>query len=60
MITVEASTIVDLCSAKTPMELATPIENTEVVMDPAAENPAPAAFRQITPTLLARCAGVHS
>ena len=60
MITVEASAIVDRCSAKTPREFATPMVNAEVLIEPAAEQPALAALLQMTPTLAARCSGVHS
>ena len=60
MMTVDSSAKVNRCSAKTPLEFATPTFNEEVVMDPAAEHPRSAAFRQIIPTLAARCSGVHS
>ena len=59
MITVDRSVIVDSCCAKTPLEFATPIANEDVVINPAAEQPVPAAFRQMTPALAARCSGVH-
>src|SRR5207237_2107453 len=60
MTTVDASAIVNRCSAKIPFELETPISNEEVVIDPAAEHAEAAAFWQIDPTLAARCSGVHS
>ncbi len=34
--------------------------NAEVLIEPAAEQPALAALLQMTPTLAARCSGVHS
>src|SRR5436190_22880371 len=60
IITVDASAIVDRCSAKMPLELETPISSEDVVIDPAAEHAEAAAFRQMDPTLAARCSGVHS
>src|SRR5438067_2398206 len=60
MITVEASAMVERCSAKMPFEFATPIANDDVVMEPAAEHPADSAFLQNTPALTARSPGVHS
>src|SRR2546422_2692299 len=60
MMTVDSSANVNRCSAQTPLEFATPTVNEEVVIDPAAEHPRSAAFRQIIPTLAARCSGVHS
>jgi hypothetical protein len=44
MSTVEASTNVDRCSAKMPREFATPMDNDDVVIEPAAEQLAEAAF----------------
>src|SRR5262247_3142998 len=60
MITVETSAIVDWCSANTPLELATPIDKADVVIEPAAEHAESMALRQITATSRARFSGVHS
>src|SRR5438105_4298196 len=60
MTTVDASAIVNRCSAKMPFELETPISSEEVVIDPAAEHPEAAALWQIEPQLAARCSGGHS
>src|SRR6185369_8548931 len=60
MITVDASTIVERCSTKIPLEFATPIAVADVVKEPAAEHPVATALRQITPTREARSSGVQS
>src|SRR5438874_1351482 len=60
MITVDASVMVERCSAKMPFELATPIENDDVVMEPAAEHLDASAALQMMPALAARSSGVHS
>src|SRR5437764_7274542 len=57
--TVEASARVDRCSAKIPFEFATPMSIDAVVIEPAAEQPSAAALRQIAPTRIALCSGVH-
>src|SRR5678815_3067801 len=54
MITVDASVIVDSCSANTPREFATPIRKLDVVIEPAAEHEAAPALRQITAMRRAR------
>src|SRR5262245_35512700 len=59
MRTVDKSTVVARCTARSPLELPTPTERDAVVSEPAATEPAPAALRQITATRVARPSGEH-
>src|SRR5262249_36727081 len=59
MITVDASVMVDRCSTKMPLEFATPIASEDVVIEPAAEYSALAAFLQMTETRDARSSCVQ-